>query len=66
MINYANPINTGLDAVSCLGDAQTVNLTWFKAYSNIPTNRIAYHIYYSTSHDTVFSEDTLPVDAILE
>ena len=56
MVHYAYAGKVGLEAVSSLGDGYTINLKWFQAYPDIRTNKIAHHIYYSTSKDTVFSE----------
>lgn len=46
----------GLDRVASLGDGSTINMLWFQAYPNSTQNQIAYHIYYSTSRDTVFTD----------
>jgi len=56
MVHYSNPIMSGLDAVTSLGDGHTINMAWFPAEPNIFTNKIAYHLYYSTDKRTVFSE----------
>lgn len=53
---YTNPIRSGLDAVSSLGDGYTINIRWFTAYPSIKTNKIAYHIYFSTDKRYVFFE----------
>jgi len=53
---YLNPIRAGLDAVSSLGDGYSINIRWFQAYPSIKTNKIAYHIYFSTAKENVFSE----------
>lgn len=47
---------SGLDAVTSLGDGHTINMAWFPAQPDVPTNQIAYHLYYSTDRRTVFSE----------
>lgn len=51
---YTNPVRSGLDAVSSLGDGYTINIRWFTAYPSIKTNSIAYHIYFSTDKNRVF------------
>ena len=56
MANYLIPVRAGLDAASSLGDGYTINLKWFKAYPDSPGNSIAYHIYYSTIKENVYSE----------
>ena len=56
MVHYSNPIMSGLDAVTSLGDGYTINMAWFPAQPNVFTNKIAYHLYYSTDKRTVFSE----------
>lgn len=56
MAHYANPVRAGLDAVASLGDGYTINIKWFQAYSNSSANKIAYHIYYSTIKESVYSE----------
>jgi len=55
-MRYLNPVQAGLDAVRDVGDGSTINLTWFEAFSDNLSTRIAYHIYYSTEKETVFSE----------
>ena len=56
MAHYANPIMSGLDQVRSLGDGYTINMAWFLAYPDSVTNKIAYHLYYSTAKDKVYSE----------
>lgn len=56
MPTYLNSVNVGLDAVASLGDGYTICLRWFKAYPVVPTNKIAYQIYYSTVKEQVFSD----------
>ena len=56
MTFYANPVNVGLDAVTSLGDGYTINIKWFQASPSDPTNKILYHIYYSTVKEDVFTE----------
>ncbi len=66
MVHYA--LEVGLNAVTSLGDGYTINLRWFQAYPELSTNKIAYHIYFSTSQDTVFSEGVkfISIDDALE
>lgn len=68
MVFYPNPVRVGLDAVRSLGDRTTFNLKWFQAYSSNNTNGIAYHIYYSTNKENVFSEGVkyVSIDGSLE
>ena len=56
MAFYGNPVRAGTDAVTSLGDGYTINVKWFQAYPNKPTNQILYHIYYSTVKEHVFAE----------
>jgi hypothetical protein len=56
MVYYASKVRVGLSRVSSLGDGYTINLQWFQAYPSVYTNDIAYHIYYATTRDRVFSE----------
>jgi hypothetical protein len=56
MVHYTNPIMSGLDAARSLGDGYTINMAWFPALPDIFTNKIAYHLYYSTEKDKVFSD----------
>ncbi len=56
MVKYLNPVRVGLDAVTALGDGYTINLKWFQAYPDIDGYEIAYHIYYSTVKENIFTE----------
>lgn len=56
MILYANPNRAGLNKVSNLNDGYTINLQWYQAYSNTLNYKIAYHIYYSTNENRVFTD----------
>ena len=56
MVQYANPIQSGLNRVSSLGDGQSVNLTWHQAYPSAYQNGIVYHIYYSINRKSVYTE----------
>jgi hypothetical protein len=68
MVYYANPVRAGLDAVASLGDGYSINIGWFQAYPSIITNQIAYHIYYSTIKNNVFTEGVkyVSIDTSLE
>lgn len=68
MPTYLNTTNVGLDAVSSFGDGYTINLKWFRAYPVVSTNKIAYHIYYSTVKEQVFSDGIkyVSIDGSLE
>ncbi len=56
MVQYANPILCGLNRVSSLGDGYTVNLTWHLAYPSTVGNKIAYHIYFATERQNIYTE----------
>ena len=56
MVQYASFPMCGLDRVASLGDGYTINMLWFQATPDNFRNKIAYHIYYSTNRDQVFSE----------
>lgn len=68
MVFYANPEMAGLKGVSSLGDGYSINVRWYQAYPIIFTNKIAYHIYFSTSQYTVFEEGVkyIIIDGSLE
>lgn len=53
---YSSKINVGIDQANSLGDGYTINIKWFLAYPTIQTNKIAYHIYYSTVKENVYSD----------
>lgn len=42
---YLNPSNVGLKLVSSLGDGDTIQLQWYRAFPTKNTNLIAYNIY---------------------
>ena len=48
MVFYPNPVRAGTNAVNNIGDGYTISVSWFQAEHTVPTNKIAYHIYYST------------------
>lgn len=56
MPHYADLVRVGLSRVASLGDGYTINLLWFPAYPDVPTNQIAYHVYYSGIRENVFLE----------
>lgn len=56
MVYYSNPKNVGIISVSSLSDGYTITIKWHTAYPNTITNSIAYHIYYSTIEEDVFTE----------
>lgn len=68
MPHYLNPVRAGTDQVNSLGDGSTINVRWFQAYPNVPSNKIAYHIYFSTIKDNVFTDGIkfVSIDASLE
>lgn len=65
---YFNTVNSGLILASSLGDGYSINLHWNRAFPKIKTNKIAYHIYYSTDQDKVFSEGVkfISIDGVLQ
>ncbi len=67
MVYYPQYVNVGTDAVSSLGDGTTINVKWFQAIPNDGYS-IAYHIYYSTTKENVFSEGVkyISIDSGLE
>lgn len=56
MIFYPNPVRAGTDAVASLGDGYSITVSWFQAEHSNPTSKIAYHIYYSTVKEDVFTD----------
>lgn len=56
MVHYTNPIMAGLDFVASLGDGYTINMSWFPAQPDNFQNKVAYHLYYSTEKDKVFTD----------
>jgi len=60
---YPNPIRVGTDAVASLGDGYTINVQWFQAYPSNPSNKIMYHIYFSTVKEDVFLEGVKYISA---
>ena len=56
MSYYLIPNRVGLDAVASLGDGYTISVKWFRAYPRNINKKIAYHIYFSTIEQNVFSE----------
>lgn len=56
MITYADLVRVGTTRVASLGDGYTINMSWFQAYSTISSYKIAYHVYYSTIKENVFSD----------
>lgn len=60
---YGNPVRAGTDAVASLGDGYTINVKWFQAYPNKPSNRIMYHIYFSTVKEEVYLEGVKYISA---
>ncbi len=56
MVIYPSPIISGLEVVQNIGDGYTTFIRWHKAKHIVKTNKIAYHIYYSTVKENIFSE----------
>lgn len=67
MTFYAG-VNVGTRAVASMGDGYTINVSWYKAGHTNINNKIAYHIYYSTVKENVFSEGVkyVSIDSKLE
>lgn len=65
---YANPLLVGIDAVAALGDGISINIRWFQAFPSNPVNKIAYHIYFSTVIEDVYTEGVkyVSIDASLQ
>lgn len=65
---YSSKINVGIDQANSLGDGYTINIKWFLAYPTIQTNKIAYHIYYSTVKENVYSDGVklISIDSSLQ
>lgn len=53
---YPTPVRSGTANVASLGDGYTISVSWFQAVPSVKTNKIAYHIYYSTVKKDVFTE----------
>lgn len=53
---YPNVVRAGTDALFAQGDGHTITVRWFEATHNNPANKIAYHIYYSTVKENIFTE----------
>lgn len=53
---YPTPNRSGTENVASLGDGYTISVSWFQAAPSLKTNKIAYHIYYSTVKTNIFSE----------
>lgn len=56
MVDFPNPIRAGNVSLFSLGDGYTIQVDWFQALHIVPSNKIAYHIYYSTVKEDVFTE----------
>lgn len=56
MAHYINTIHSGLAFAEAIGDGYKIGLRWNRALPSTKTNKIAYHIYYSTLEGNVFSE----------
>lgn len=65
---YPTPVRSGTRNVESRGDGYTITVTWFEAFPSVKTNKIAYHIYYSTVKNDVFSEGVkfASIDGALE
>lgn len=47
----------GLQDANSSGDGYSINLRWYTAYPNSPTNNIAYAIYWDTNQDNVLTSE---------
>lgn len=67
MVKYAGN-QFGLESVNSLHDGYTINIKWYQAYPIDFNNKIAYHIYYSTDKNCIYSEGVkfVAVNNILE
>ena len=65
---YLHPVVVGTKSFISLGDGYTINIAWYEAFPDNSANKIAYHIYYSTDRDLVFSEGVkyVSIDGSLE
>src|ERR1019366_9710927 len=65
---YFNTIHSGLNSVSSNADGYGIHITFNRAFPNVKLNKVSYHIYYSESEDTVFSEGPkfVSIDGSLE
>ncbi len=57
MSYYLNPNIAGLLSVSSNGDGYSITPRWATAYPTLKTNKIAYHIYFSTKDDYTYPQD---------
>jgi len=53
---YLNTTNEGLAFVGSVGDGYSATLKWHIAYPNNKSNSIAYHIFFATEEENVFTE----------
>ncbi len=53
---YPTPVRSGTFNVASLGDGYTISVSWRQAVPTVPANKIAYHIYYATVKNDVFTE----------
>jgi hypothetical protein len=53
---YPNVNRVGTDALFAQGDGRTIIVRWYQAEHSVPTNKIAYNIYYSTVKENIFTE----------
>ena len=67
-MHYASKVRVGLTRVESFGDGITIIAKWIQAYPDSPHNKIAYHIYYATIRENVFSEGVklVVIDGSLE
>ncbi len=56
MVYYPNFKNIGIIEAISNGDGYTLEISWNQAFLSNPNNKLAYHIYYSTNIDDVFTE----------
>lgn len=56
MAFYGNPVRAGTDTVTSFGDGYTINIKWYQAYPDRSTDKILYHIYFSTVKENVFTD----------
>jgi hypothetical protein len=56
MVFYPNPVNVGTNKVDSLGDGYTISVSWYVAEHSLANTKIAYHIYYSTIKENVYTD----------
>ena len=65
---FYTSVNVGTNKVSSLGDGYTISVSWYQAGHVVQSKKIAYHIYYSTVKENVFTEGVkyVSIDSALQ